>query len=354
MDETLPWYRAMPRRRAVLGRAGRPGRHRRVHRVVPRPRPGPRDHRRRLRHGAPRAGPGGHPPADRRAHPRHDRRRRGPRRRAGRSRATSSSLREAVLRYSREIAFAAAQVYAQAAEARGAWDARLEALVVDALLRGEVDEAVRSRASALGWGQRGQVAVVVGLATDAGARRGRRRRRSGPPGRAASTCSAPSRATGWSSPSAASATRCAAARSTASASSRPARSSSARSSPTSPQPRCRRPRRSPALRAAGAWPARRDRSRPTQLLPERALDGDAGARAAAGRRRSTRPLADGARRPARRRSTAFLERVRLARGRGAGAVRAPQHRALPAAPGRRGHRLRRRPSRAGRSPCASR
>jgi PucR C-terminal helix-turn-helix domain/GGDEF-like domain len=75
-------------------------------------------------------------------------------------------VREAVLKYSREIAFAAAQVYAGAAEARGAWDARLEALVVDALLRGDVDEAIRSRASALGWGQRGQVAVVVGRTRD--------------------------------------------------------------------------------------------------------------------------------------------------------------------------------------------
>ena len=46
-----------------------------------------------------------------------------------------------MLRYSREIAFAAAEVYARAAEARGAWDARLEALVVDALLRGEADDA---------------------------------------------------------------------------------------------------------------------------------------------------------------------------------------------------------------------
>jgi DNA-binding PucR family transcriptional regulator len=71
-------------------------------------------------------------------------------------------LRENVLRYSREIAFAAAQVYAQAAEARGAWDARLEALVVDALLRGEVDEDVRSRAAALGWTATGGIAVVVG------------------------------------------------------------------------------------------------------------------------------------------------------------------------------------------------
>jgi DNA-binding PucR family transcriptional regulator len=71
-------------------------------------------------------------------------------------------LREAVLKYSREVAFAAAQVYAQAAEARGAWDARLEALVVDALLRGEADEAVRSRAAALGWGSPESVVVMTG------------------------------------------------------------------------------------------------------------------------------------------------------------------------------------------------
>ena len=76
-------------------------------------------------------------------------------------------LREAVLRYSREIAFAAADVYAQAAEARGAWDARIEALVVDALLRGEVDEGVRSRAAALGWASTAQVCVVVGTTPDA-------------------------------------------------------------------------------------------------------------------------------------------------------------------------------------------
>src|SRR5262249_22100597 len=50
-----------------------------------------------------------------------------------------TELREAVLRYTREIAFATAQVYARSAEARGAWDARLEALVVDSLVRGEID-----------------------------------------------------------------------------------------------------------------------------------------------------------------------------------------------------------------------
>ncbi|MGN6523770.1 MAG: PucR family transcriptional regulator, partial [Actinomycetes bacterium] len=71
-------------------------------------------------------------------------------------------LREAVLRYSREVAFAAADIYAKAAEARGAWDARLEALVVDALLRGDTDDALQSRVAALGWQGHDAVAVVVG------------------------------------------------------------------------------------------------------------------------------------------------------------------------------------------------
>jgi hypothetical protein len=68
----------------------------------------------------------------------------------------------AVLYYSREIAFAAAQVYASAAESRGAWDARLESLAVDALLRGETDDEVVSQAAALGWSHVSPVAVVVG------------------------------------------------------------------------------------------------------------------------------------------------------------------------------------------------
>ena len=81
------------------------------------------------------------------------------------------SLRESVLRYSREIAFAAAEVYAHAAEARGAWDARLEGLVVDAVLRGEADDSMQSRATALGWGSTTRVAVVAG-STPAGGSEG--------------------------------------------------------------------------------------------------------------------------------------------------------------------------------------
>jgi DNA-binding PucR family transcriptional regulator len=74
----------------------------------------------------------------------------------------AAEIREGVLRYSREIAFATADVYARAAEARGAWDARLEALIVDSVLRGEADDEVRSRAAALGWTEAGGVAVTVG------------------------------------------------------------------------------------------------------------------------------------------------------------------------------------------------
>jgi hypothetical protein len=73
------------------------------------------------------------------------------------------ALRESVLRYSREVAFAAAEVYAAAAEARGAWDARLEALVVETLLRGEADDTLQSRVAALGWQGHDHVAVIAGF-----------------------------------------------------------------------------------------------------------------------------------------------------------------------------------------------
>src|SRR4051795_2899939 len=76
----------------------------------------------------------------------------------------AAEVREAILHYGRELAFATADIYAHAAEVRGAWDARLEALVVDSVMRGDADESVRSRASALGWVETGDVTVVVGRA----------------------------------------------------------------------------------------------------------------------------------------------------------------------------------------------
>jgi DNA-binding PucR family transcriptional regulator len=76
-----------------------------------------------------------------------------------------AELREAVLTYAREIAFSAALVYARTAEARGAWDARLEALVVDSLVRGDTEESLHSWASALNWSS-SPVTVVVGTIGD--------------------------------------------------------------------------------------------------------------------------------------------------------------------------------------------
>ena len=71
------------------------------------------------------------------------------------------AARELLLRYAREVAFAAADVYARAAETRGAWDARLEALVVDAIVRGDADDALASQASALSWPSTAATTVLV-------------------------------------------------------------------------------------------------------------------------------------------------------------------------------------------------
>lgn len=75
-------------------------------------------------------------------------------------------LREAMLRYTREVAFSTAKVYARAAEARGAWDARLEALVVDALLHGDGEEGLATWGAALSWSH-SPVLVVAGYRPEA-------------------------------------------------------------------------------------------------------------------------------------------------------------------------------------------
>ncbi len=76
--------------------------------------------------------------------------------------AERAVLTEASLRYGREVAFAAAITYAGAAEARGAWDARLEALVVDGIVRGDGEESLLSRAAALGLDPAAPATVLVG------------------------------------------------------------------------------------------------------------------------------------------------------------------------------------------------
>lgn len=76
--------------------------------------------------------------------------------------AQRRALELAIVYFSRDVAFAAAELYARAAELRGGWDERMEALIVDAVVRGEADEMVVSRASALGWRSQGAVLVAVG------------------------------------------------------------------------------------------------------------------------------------------------------------------------------------------------
>jgi len=72
-----------------------------------------------------------------------------------------------LLRFSRELAFAAARVYASAAENRGSWDRRLEALVIDNLVTGSlIGDPLPSQLAALGWQAVDALAVVVGDAPD--------------------------------------------------------------------------------------------------------------------------------------------------------------------------------------------
>jgi DNA-binding PucR family transcriptional regulator len=73
------------------------------------------------------------------------------------------ALTAGILRYSRDLAFAAATAYADAAEARGAWDTRMEANVVDAVVRGDVGPELQSQAAALNWDATAPATVIVGL-----------------------------------------------------------------------------------------------------------------------------------------------------------------------------------------------
>ena len=83
---------------------------------------------------------------------------------AGDNSLRQATLRESLLRYSSEVAFAAANSYAQFAETRGAWDARLQAQVLDAILRGTQDHTLETRANAAGWKLDNGIFVLIGPA----------------------------------------------------------------------------------------------------------------------------------------------------------------------------------------------
>ncbi|BBA88843.1 MULTISPECIES: PucR family transcriptional regulator [Mycobacterium] len=87
-----------------------------------------------------------------------------------RSEEQLTALTVGILKYSRDLAFTAASAYADAAEARGTWDSRMEASVVDAVVRGDTGPELLSRAAALNWDTTAPATVVVG--TPASARDG--------------------------------------------------------------------------------------------------------------------------------------------------------------------------------------
>jgi DNA-binding PucR family transcriptional regulator len=73
-----------------------------------------------------------------------------------------TALTVGILKYSRDLAFTFAREYADAAEARGTWDSRIEASVVDAVVRGDTGPELLSRAATLNWDTNAPATVVVG------------------------------------------------------------------------------------------------------------------------------------------------------------------------------------------------
>ncbi len=73
-----------------------------------------------------------------------------------------TALTVGILKYSRDLAFTAATAYANAAEARGTWDSRMEASVVDAVVRGDTGPELLSRAATLNWDTTAPATVLVG------------------------------------------------------------------------------------------------------------------------------------------------------------------------------------------------
>ena len=349
MDETLPWFRDMPADQRswvmLVAQAGIAV----VRGVAALPRRAPRLTTEVFGAAPAGAGPLGQPAADRRAGPGHGRGGRGARSTDLAAPGEEAQLREAVLRYTREIAFAAAQVYARAAEA-----ARRLGRPAGGAGRGRAAARRRGRrrccspGRALGWAATTPVAVVVGAAPK------------GDPEQVLDAVQRAARHAGLDVLAGVHGDRlvvvlggvddAVAAPEPLCRRSGPGRWWSARRWPTwARRPRPRGPRW-PGCGPRPGWPAAPRPVLAEDLLAERALAGDAEARAHAGRGRL--PAAGRGRR------SALLDTVDgvpesggIAGRRGPGAVRAPEHGPLPAAPGRRGHRLR--PDRGPRSPSPS-
>ncbi|WP_403021354.1 PucR family transcriptional regulator [Salinibacterium sp. GXW1014] len=76
--------------------------------------------------------------------------------------------REASVIFSRQLAFAAAELYATVGDGNGLWERRLEQYVVDAALRGTLPDALHQRIRAVGWRGQGAAIAAVGTPPDDG------------------------------------------------------------------------------------------------------------------------------------------------------------------------------------------
>lgn len=76
--------------------------------------------------------------------------------------AAQQDLLNAALIYSRSVAFSAAEVYANAAEVHGTWDARDEAFVIESLIGGETGTALQARMTSFRWTSQTQSIAFVG------------------------------------------------------------------------------------------------------------------------------------------------------------------------------------------------
>lgn len=81
---------------------------------------------------------------------------------------STTEEREASVIFSRQLAFAAAELYATVGDGNGLWERRLEQYVVDAALRGPLPDALHQRIRAVGWRGQGAAIAAVGSPPDDG------------------------------------------------------------------------------------------------------------------------------------------------------------------------------------------
>lgn len=81
---------------------------------------------------------------------------------------TTAAEREASVVFSRQLAFAAAELYALVGDGSGLWERRLEQYVVDAALHGPLSDTLHQRIRSVGWRGHGPTIAAIGSAPEGG------------------------------------------------------------------------------------------------------------------------------------------------------------------------------------------